>query len=141
MRVISSKVPKDIRIYKTKVVGPFTIRQALIIAVACVVEVILVQLLFRPLALSGDMMFFLVFLTGLPIMSFAVIEPEGMPLEKYLGILFRYFFLVPSKRKSKNQIPFEEKKAEVEGKKKGKEKKKAKKKKKRKNGDGPKAYK
>ena len=48
--MIETKMPKDIRSYKTKLIGPFTMRQLACIAVMGVVDIILYSLVIKPLS-------------------------------------------------------------------------------------------
>lgn len=101
--MIETKIPKDIRKYKTKLVGPFTLRTIECVAVAIVLDVLMVVCIFKPLNLSLEIMLFLIIFLDVPVFAF-VLEPQGVPMERYLKEVVIKRFTYPIKRKAKNEI-------------------------------------
>lgn len=115
--MIESKMPKDIRAYKTKLIGPFTARQLLCIGVMIIVDFMLYNLVVIPLHLSSDLVIYGLIFIDLPIAAFGWAEVSGMPLEIYLRDVVLKQFLAPIKRKSihiiyqsKSTVPVKNKK-------------------------------
>lgn len=98
--MIESKMPKDIRTYKTKLIGPFTARQLLCIGVMIIVDFMLYNLVVIPLHLSSDLVIYGLIFIDLSIGAFGWAEVSGMPLEIYLRDVVLKQFLAPMKRKS-----------------------------------------
>lgn len=103
--MIESKVPKDIRQYKTKLVGSFDLRQIICILIAIGIDAILY---FTVVPLLGDIgidsLVFWVALIDIPIFAFGWLHPDGMNLEVYINNVFLRQFLSPRKRKLKRII-------------------------------------
>ena len=97
--MIETKMPKDIRSYKTKLIGPFTMRQLVCVAVMGVVDIILYSLVIQPLQLSTEFIIYGLILIDVPIGAFGWIEPQGLPLERYLKDVLLRSFIAPIKRK------------------------------------------
>lgn len=98
--MIETKVPKDIRSYKTKIIGPFTLRQLLCIIVAAIVDILIYSLIsFMEIKLNATMIIYGVIFINLPILAF-IIEPQGMPMEKYIQSVLLVNFTKPSKRRT-----------------------------------------
>lgn len=96
--MIEAKMPKDIRRYKTKLLGPFTTRQAICVGVMIAVDIALYTTVATPLKLSVNTMIYGLMFVDLPIALFGWVEPHEVPFEKYLkDILFRTY-AAPSKR-------------------------------------------
>ena len=116
--MIESKMPKDIRAYKTKLNScPFTARQLLCIGVMIIVDFMLYNLVVIPLHLSSDLVIYGLIFIDLPIAAFGWAEVSGMPLEIYLRDVVLKQFLAPMKRKSihiiyqsKSTVPVKNKK-------------------------------
>lgn len=92
-------MPKDIRAYKTKLIGPFNGRQLICIAVMAVVDIMLYNFVVVPLHLSTDLIIYGLMFINLPIAAFGWTEVSGMPLEVYLKEVILKMFLAPAKRK------------------------------------------
>ena len=102
--MIETKMPKDIRSYKTKFIGPFTMRQILCIAIMAAVDIILYILVIQPLKLPMEFIVYGLIFVDVPIGAFGWIEPQGIPLEKYLIDVILRSFIAPAKRKPKKMI-------------------------------------
>lgn len=97
--MIETKMPKDIRAYKTKLIGPFTMRQIICVAVMAVVDFILYALVIQPFQLQAEFIIYGLIFIDVPIGAFGWIEPQGLPLEKYLKDVLLRSFISPVKRK------------------------------------------
>ncbi|MCC2254571.1 PrgI family protein [Ruminococcus sp. CLA-AA-H200] len=120
--MIDAKIPKDIRAYKAKLIGPFTARQLICLAIMAASDILLYSLVFVPFDLTGDFMIYALIFIDIPIAAFGWVEPQGIPLEKYLKSVLLRSFLVPTKRKAKNVIYKDEKKISEKNLKKNREK-------------------
>lgn len=99
--MIDGKMPKDIRVYKTKIIGPLTGRQILLVLLLLIIDLILYRYVVGPLSLPREAVIYGLILIDIPIAAFGWIEPQGMPLERYLkDVLIRYL-MVPTCRKAK----------------------------------------
>lgn len=101
--MITTKVPKDIRKYKPKVLGNLTVRQLVCISLAAVADFLIYTLIMKPYDVSFDEIKWFVFAIDCMILAF-LIEMEDMPMEKYLSkVIFERYFS-PSHRIAKNVI-------------------------------------
>lgn len=93
------KVTKEIRDFEPKVIGPFTFRQLICLAIC--VPIIWVILKFLSPIITIDIAAFLCF----PVAAIAFLmgwyEPYGMKTEKFIRSVFVNRFLAPSHRKYK----------------------------------------
>lgn len=108
--MVETKVPKDVRAYKTKIIGPFTMRQLICIAAAVAFDFVL-YLIVTALDVHLNMrlvIYGLVFI-NLPILAF-MLEIQGMPLEQYLSKVALANFVKPTKRKMQNLLYEDQKK-------------------------------
>lgn len=96
--MIEAKMPKDIRQYKTKLIGPFTGRQAACVAIMIAVDLILYSTVAAPLKLSMNMMIYGLLIVDIPIALFGWYEPHEVPLEKYIKNIWLRTFTAPRKR-------------------------------------------
>lgn len=122
--MIESKMPKDIRAYKTKLIGPFNGRQLICVGIMLVVDFLLFQLVVLPLDLPLEFVIYGLVFIDLPIAAFGWVEINGMSLETYMKEVVLKMFLAPAKRKSKHVIY--ETKADIPDKSQKKKKKKTK---------------
>lgn len=98
--MIEISIPKDIRKYETKVVGPFTVRQT----VGLVIGLAFGGLGFaitKSMHLSSDLRTFLTMLMCAPGVLIGWIKFYAIPFEKYIQIIIRNTFLIPKKIKYK----------------------------------------
>lgn len=100
---VEVRVPKDIRKYKTKIIGPFTMRQLICLVCAGAVDLLAYGTILSELHLDREITFYALILVDLPILLFMT-EPDGMKFEVYLKeVVFKMFFY-PRYRKIKNVI-------------------------------------
>ena len=109
--MIETKIPKDIRSYKTKVVGSLTIRQVIFFIIAVVVDLIVWFLFLTSTNLDLRARIMILLFIDLPILAFCF-EIEGLPLEQYLKEVILGNFIAPAKRKAQTQLFKENKKPE-----------------------------
>lgn len=102
--MIEAKVPKDIRVYETKLVGPFTLRNTICLTLAIVAALITYNVCCEILGFSVDVFIYIGTIVTLPFLAFGWITIEGMHLEKYIKTIVIYNFLVPADRKQKKII-------------------------------------
>lgn len=102
--MIESKMPKDIRSYKTKLIGTFDGRQLICIGIMLVVDFMLFQFVITPLKLPTEYVIYGLIFFDLPIAAFGWVEFNGMPLETYIKEVILKMFLAPAKRKPKHII-------------------------------------
>lgn len=96
--MIETKIPKDIRAYKTKVIGPFTLRQLVCVTLAVGIDILMCLFFFRWMGISPGAAFYLFVLIDTPILLF-IREPYGIPMEKYLIDVLLKNLVKPTKRK------------------------------------------
>ena len=108
--MIESKVPKDVRAYKTKIIGPFTTRQILCIVAAAVLDIFIYFIVSTlEIKLNATMIIYGVIFINLPVLAF-IVEPQGMPMEKYIQKVLLVNFMKPSKRRVENLLYEDQKK-------------------------------
>ncbi len=96
-----SKIPKDIRSYKTKILGPLSFRQLICGLIAVTVDIILWFGVFQGMDISPRALIMIGILIDLPILAFSF-EIEGMTMETYLMEIIDKNFIRPSKRIAKS---------------------------------------
>lgn len=102
--MIETKVPKDVRSYKTKILGPLTLRQIICIVVAGIFDIILYMIATSMnMKLNAEMVIYSLIFLNLPIFAF-MLEVQGMTMEKYIKNVLLDSFLKPSKRKAENLL-------------------------------------
>ena len=92
--MIEVNIPKDIRKYKTKVVGPFTVRQTVGLIIGLGLGFIGNRI---ASALSSDAKIFMTMLFGVPGVLIGWISMFGMSFEKYFNVIITNTFLIPKK--------------------------------------------
>lgn len=98
---IEKEIPKDIRKYKPKLIGPFTTRQTLCLIPAVVLGVSAFFLL-KDL-LSSDFCLLLITIIAVPFILIGWVEPYGLPFEKFVRTVFVSLVLSPAVRKYKTK--------------------------------------
>ena len=98
---IEIKIPKEIRKYEAKAVGPFTLRQ-LICLLICVPVCVGLYILVKPYV-GVDVAGFIVFPPAAVGWLFGWCKPYGMKFEKYMKTMFINSFLAPKKRVYKTE--------------------------------------
>ena len=103
--MIEVPVLKDIRAYKTKVVGPFSTRELIcaIIAIGCAYACYFVQ---TKLLGMEEMNGFVVMLAALPGALFGWVRPYGLNFESYMKAVFIDSVLAPKVRPYKPENPY-----------------------------------
>lgn len=102
--MIEVKTPKNILVYKTKILGPLTVRQTICFAIVGVIDFIIYQTIVKGSQLSLDVIFYLFVFCDVPVLIFGYYEPMGMPLEKYIKYYIESLLVAPKYRKNKNII-------------------------------------
>lgn len=98
---IEIKIPKEIRKYEAKAVGPFTLRQ-LICLLICMPICVGLFILVKPYV-GIDIAGFVVILPAGVGWLFGWYKPYGMKFEKYMQTVFVNSFLAPRKRLYKTE--------------------------------------
>lgn len=102
--IISTEIPRDIRKYKTEVIGPLTLKQAALVGIAAVID-FAVYLHFKDvitLENCRNLVWAYIFI-DIPILAF-MMEPQGVSMEQFLKQFIRYNFLLPPKRKNTSVV-------------------------------------
>lgn len=102
--MIEVKMPKNILVYKTKLLGPLNLKQTICFALALALDFIVYQLVVLNFQLPREAVFYLFILLDIPILIFGYYEPMGMPLEKYLKYYMQSVFMAPKYRKNKRVL-------------------------------------
>ena len=101
--MIETKVPKDIRSYKTKIIGNLSFRQVICIAITIIVDIILYFGILKNLNISPKILIYIIIFVDIPILVF-IAEPYGMPMEVFLKTVIVKNFIWPTKRKYKTKL-------------------------------------
>ena len=88
--MIEIQVPKDITTYKTKTVGPLTMRQLVILMLVITMDFLLYTAVLKDRNLSAEAIMYIAALIDTPVFAF-MFEIYGMPMEKFILI----FLIVP----------------------------------------------
>lgn len=94
--MIEREIPKDVRKYKKKFVGPLSMRQTLCTAPGVALGMLTywgVSKIFE-----GDAKIIATLLVVFPFIAFGWIEVYKMPLEKFLKVAFNSMFISPHNR-------------------------------------------
>lgn len=97
--MIETKVPKDIRRFKGKAIGPFNFRQVICIIIAIIFCFIIYSQFLKDSGLTSDVIFFVLITCALPILAFSI-EPDGMKMEDYIKTVLYKTIMYPNKRKN-----------------------------------------
>lgn len=102
--MIETKVPKDVRSYKTKIIGPFTIRQLICLGVVVVLDAFLYfGIKSAGINFNLNIAFYGLMFFNLPILAF-MFEPHGVPMEKYIKMVILPGLFKPNKRKAETLL-------------------------------------
>ena len=104
--MMETNVPKDIRVYKTKIFGPFTIRQVVCISICIALDLFAISMITKVSELSIQAIIYLLMFMDIPIMIF-IFDKDGMPMEKYLTKVIIPNFISPAKRKAETRFSSE----------------------------------
>lgn len=99
--MIEVKTPKNILVYKTKVLGPLTSKQLICFIFAGILDALIYGTILRPLHANEEVVLYTLMLVDVPILAFGYYEPMGLPLEKYLKMVYNTALLAPKYRKNK----------------------------------------
>ena len=102
--MIEIQIPKDIRKYEAKLIGPFTLRQLICFVIACVVGYVVYDVM-NKLKLQEHAMPICMICVA-PVLAFGWVKPYGMPLEKFLQTALISTLLAPTERKYKTKNNF-----------------------------------
>lgn len=111
------QIPKDIRTYDAKLIGPFTTRQTICVGIGSLLAIIAYNTIGQ--FVSQDLRIFICLVVVLPALLAGWVKPYGMPFEKYALVILTTHILAPKYRKYKTINAFEmktpeEKEAELE---------------------------
>lgn len=98
--MIEVKTPKNILVYKTKVLGPLTSKQLICFVIAGILDFFVYQSILKPLNATEEIILYALMLIDVPILAFGYYEPMGLPLEKYLKMVYNTALLAPKYRKN-----------------------------------------
>lgn len=96
---IDIRIPKEIRNYETKFVGPLTMRQTICVAIGLIVCVLVYNLC--KVFIPRDLMLFMLIFPAAAIFCFGWVKPYGMKFEQFFFSAVRNNFIAPRKRKYK----------------------------------------
>ena len=102
--MIEAKVPKDIRMYETKILGPLTLRQAITVVCMGVTAFLTYGLCCGTLGLSIDAFIYVGIIPSALVGFIGLWTIDGVHLEKYIKTVLVYNFLAPGVRKPRKQI-------------------------------------
>lgn len=102
--MIETQIPKDIRKYEAKLIGPFTLRQLVSFIIACVVAYI-VYFIMKSLKLEAHTVPACM-LCAAPVLAFGYVHPYGLNLEQFLKTALISTLLAPTERKYKTSNNF-----------------------------------
>lgn len=104
--MIEVKIPKDVSVYESTLIGPLTSRQTVCLAIAAGIEFVyynVIQILNLNATIDMNALLCIGIVLAAPILYMAIGKPYGMRPETYL-----YYFLLPSLVGQKNR-PYETK--------------------------------
>ncbi len=97
--MIETKIPKDIRSYKTKVIGPLSFRQLICSIIAIIVDAVLWFGIFSNAGVSLKATLFILIIIDTLIFAFSF-DMNGMHMEVYLKEIITKNFIYPAKRRA-----------------------------------------
>ena len=95
--MIEVKVPKEIRTYKERILGGFSLRQLLSLIVTG--SIVIPVYIYLKEYLGDDMTGYIIMIIAIPMLLVGFYEKDGLTLEKYIGYFLRFNFLEDQKRK------------------------------------------
>lgn len=101
--MVETNIPKDIRVYKTRVVGPLTLRQLICLCIAAALDGLLYLVFENLLHVPVRIFIFLLIFMDIPVMAFSI-DVGGVPMEVYLKNTIIYTLLAPTKRKMSTEL-------------------------------------
>lgn len=94
--MIEIKIPKEITEYKEKFLFGLTTRQ--FVSVIAALAVCVPLFIFGKDYLGEDVIGWAIILVAVPIFAFGFFKYDGMPFEKFLGMLYRQKWVEPQRR-------------------------------------------
>lgn len=94
--MIEIKIPKEITEYKEKFLFGLTIRQ--FVSAVAALAVCVPLFIFGKDYLGEDVIGWAIILVAVPIFAFGFFKYDGMPFEKFLGMLYRQKWVEPQRR-------------------------------------------
>ena len=98
--MIEIEIPKDIRKYESKLIGPLTTRQTVCAVFACGISVLIYTSLKE---VPSDIRFILITIFITPFLLLGWVKPYGMKFEHFAMTTFSSYFLSPKHRKYKTE--------------------------------------
>lgn len=95
--MIEIKIPKDVRKYKEKVVGGFTLRELITLIVTALIDISIY--IFLKDKIGKQFASYLVMFISIPFLLLGFKEKDGLKFEKYVIYFLKFHFLTPQKRK------------------------------------------
>lgn len=95
--MIEIKVPKEVRAYKEKIIGPFTLRQ--IVSGLITFPIIIPLFMYLLPRVGQQVASYISMAIGGPLLLIGFYEKNGQPFEKYLIQIILFYFVLPQKRK------------------------------------------
>lgn len=101
--MIELEVLNDIRGYKTKVIGPFTKKEAVSVAISLFIDSLIYTFIFVPFHLSVDMLLVVCAVADFGILALGFGKKMGqIPYTDYIPFFIKYNVLAPRYRKARN---------------------------------------
>lgn len=101
--MIEMEMPKDIRKFKTKLIGPLTLRETICVGLTVGIGYLLRR---YTVGLPDDIRNLLTIVIASPILACGWLTPYGLPFEQYAVVFLFSTFLSPKQRKYKTEMEF-----------------------------------
>lgn len=95
------QINKDVGSYEPKVIGPFTVRQALCLLIGSPICVAIYK--YGSMFLPADAVSFILLVPAAATWLFGWLKPYGMPMERFLKSIFVNMILAPGNRTYKTK--------------------------------------
>jgi hypothetical protein len=102
--MLEAQIPKDIRKYEAKLVGPFTTRQTICFIIACALAFFIFKVL-NPI-LGSTATFYASMLLLSPVILIGWVKIQGIPFERFVQAAFISTVLSPKHRRYKIKNPY-----------------------------------
>lgn len=102
--MVEVRVPKNIMIYESKTIGPFTTKQFVCLIIAVGIDFLLYNLILKPMEVSPEVLFYTIAFADVPILAIGYYKPMGISLGKYLKMIYNTVILAPAKRLNKLEM-------------------------------------
>ena len=114
--MIETMVPKDIRVYETKIIGPLTARNAIAVFIAFTLDYFLWKFAIKPFEISINLAMYIMIIIDVPILAIGFIKVQGVTFDIYIKSYIRNVFILPKNRKAQNIIIEQKKKENIDSK-------------------------